>query len=388
MRGCGAKAPLVLVSAIDFAEFPGTLPRFTNPQPRTLVHKLITSLAILVAFTASSLGADAYKWSVQYLIDNSQSVFGNPQKKLPRRNRGLALSPDGHYLYAGYIHSHDGQGEVRKIAVESQEYEVATESVVSGPTGKAIATDDKGRVYMSDRSGVLIYDADLEQELDHVKVGACEGIALAREGGRLLMFTSDRERGNITRWAIAEDGDVLGEIKPSGFDGSGVFHVPGSRSLRGLKVDTTGNIWVCDYEAGMVFRVRKDGKDVKSIEIGTPVDLAFDGNRVFVTRGLERTITVLDRDLVVIGNLNVPWEELELSTVGNNQTGALCGIVTVPGKGFYVANEGGQTANQQSTYGEADDFAELVGEKVIRDAKNDDNEPILKATAVSSAASR
>ncbi len=344
--------------------------------------KLTITLVLLFTITATGFAAEAYKWSVQYIIDNSQSVFGNPQKKLPRRNRGLALSPDGRFLYAGYIHGFEGRGEVRKILVDEADYEAATENVLSGPTGKAIATDDTGRVYMADARGVLIYDASLEEELDHVLMSNCDGIAVTREGGRLIMFTSDRERGTITRWLITEDGDRVVSVKPAGFDGSGVFHVPGSSSLRGLKVDSTGNIWVCDYEVDKVFRIRKDGKDVKSVEIGTPVDLAFDGGRVFVTRGIERTISVLDQDMIVIGSLNVPWQELELSAAGNNQTGALCGIVTVPGKGFYVTNEGGQTADQRSIYGKADDFADLVDERVIRDSKSDDNEPILKATAV------
>jgi sugar lactone lactonase YvrE len=366
------------------------------------VLKLITSLAVLAAVTINGQAADAYKWSVQYIIDNSQSVFGHSQEKLPRRNRALALSPDGRYLYAGYTQGSESRfiarkksvelgdhvGEVRKIAVEVSSFEEATESVLSGPTGKAIATDDKGRVYMADRSGVLVYDADLERQLDHIKAPGCEGIALARDGGKLLMFTSSRADGTITRWLITEDGDGIASVKPNGFDGSGVFRVPGAESLRGLKVDATGNIWVCDYEAGMIFRIRKDGKDLKSTEIGSPMDLAFDGNRVFVTRGPERMITVFDRELVIVGSLNVPWQELALSASGNNQTGALCGIVTVPGRGFYVANEGGQTANQQSIYGKADDFADLVSGEVIRDAKNDDNEPILKATAVSTTAAR
>jgi len=350
------------------------------------VLKFITSLALLSALTATGVAADAYKWSVQYIIDTSQSVQGNPQAKYPRRNRSLALSPDGRFLYAGYVQSFEGRGEVRRIATDEADYEAATDNVLAGVTGKAVATDDKGRVYMSDRKGVVVYDERLENEISHVLTGATDGIALVREGGKLLMFTADRSRGDLNRWVVTEDGDGISGIEKAGFDGSGVFHVPNSRSLRGLKVDSTGNIWVCDYEAGKVFRVRKDGKDVKSADIHTPMDLAFDGDRVFVTRGLERTIAVLDKDMVVIGSLNVPWQELELSTLGNNQTGALCGIVTVPGKGFYVANEGGQTADQKSVYGKADDNAELVEGKVFRDMKNDDNEPILKATAVTTTA--
>lgn len=386
---------VAVVRAIDFAANPGTL-RSTSETSATLtVTKLIpTSLALLFTTALTSLGADAYKWSVQYIIDNSQPVQGLSQKKFPRHNRGLALSPDGRYLYAGYIHSWNGEGEVRKIAVdrqdwvERQDFEAETYNVLPGPNGKAVATDDKGRVYMSDRRGVLIYDADLRQEIDHVLAGTCNGIALTREGGKLVMFTSERERGDVMRWAITEEGDQITHITPAGFDGTGVFHVVGARSLRGLKVDAAGNIWVCDNDGGKIFRIRKDGKDVRSAEVKTPMDVAFDGDRVFVTGGSERKITVMDKEMVIIGNLSVPWQELELSFYGNNKTGSLCGIVTVPGKGFYVANEGGQTADQKSIYGKADDLAELVEGKVFRDNANDDNDPILKATAVVTTAAK
>jgi sugar lactone lactonase YvrE len=353
-----------------------------------LVPTPLASIALFLALTAASLAADAYKWSVQYLIDNSEAVEGRSQMKFPRRNRGLALSPDGKYLYAGYHHSWNGQGEVRKIAVDVPDYQMATERVLPGPLGKAIATDDKGRVYIADVHGLLIYDADLEEEQHRVHVTNCEGVAVVRENGKLLLYTSDRARSTVERWVLTEEGKRVTDATPAGFDGTGIFHVTAARSLRGLKVDARGNIWVCDYEGGRVFRIRKDGKDMNWVEVKTPMDLAFDGKRIFVTRGIERAISVIDDEMVVAGSLNVPWEELELSLYGNNRTGSLSGIVTVPGKGFYVANEGGQTGNQRSTYGTADDLAEIIEGKVFRDATNDDNEPILKATAVITTAAK
>jgi hypothetical protein len=73
---------------------------------------------------------------------------------------------------------------------------------------------------------------------------------------------------------------------------------------------------------------------------------------------------------------------LELSPTGNNRSGALGGIVTVQGKGFFVSNESGQTAGQRSTYGRADDNTEMIGGTLYRDAFNDDNDPILRALEV------
>ncbi len=345
-------------------------------------NKLLLLAVTTLALTATlAPAADAYKWSVQYLIDNSQSVFGREQKVWPRRNRGLALSPDGKYLYAGYHHGGDGMGEVRRIAVEVPDYERATVAVLRGPLGKSIATDDKGRVYITDTSDVLVYDAGLEQRLFKLSTGGSDGVAVVRDGGQLLLFATVRGEGTIRRWVLTEKDDGITEAKPAGFDGTGIFKIPGASDVRGIEVDAQGSLWVCDY-AGKVYKVRKDGKDVKSVEVKSPMDVAVDGNRVFVTRGPDRSITVMDNELVVIGSLNVPWEELEVSPYGNNRLGALSGIAAVAGKGFFVANESGQTGNQKSTYGKADDKAALIDGKLFRDAEGDDNDPILKATAV------
>jgi hypothetical protein len=352
-----------------------------NTQRLTVSKALLSSILLAATLSLASAG-DAYKWSVSYIIDNSETVAGRPQMVFPRRNRGLAISPDGRYLYAGYHHSFDGHGEVRRIATEVADFGRATVSVMPGPMGKAITTDDKGRVYIADLNEIIVCDAELEHRLFRIPIGVCEGIATARDGGTLLLFTSDRETGTIQRWVLTEKDNTISDAKLAGFDGTGTFKVPNAQDLRGLKVDSKGNIWVCDLTGGHVFRVRKDGKDVKSVDMRSPIDVAFDKGRAFVTRWTDRGITVIDEELVVIGNLNVPWQELALSPFGNNRFGALSGIVTVPGKGFFVTNEGGQTAGQLSIYGKADRFSGEIEGVNFKDMRNDDNDPILKATEV------
>src|SRR5207302_5301865 len=164
---------------------------------------------------AAAAEAQAYKWSVQYLIDNSQSVFGRSQAVYPRRNRGLAISPDGRYLYAGYHQSfdpsgayrgragyHTGFGEVRRIDLTVPDYERATLGVLRGPPGKAIATDDEGRVYIADQQAIRIYDAGLSRQQFSIPVDACEGLAVTRESGALVLYATDRNRGTLGRWVL------------------------------------------------------------------------------------------------------------------------------------------------------------------------------------------
>ncbi len=78
---------------------------------------------------------------------------------------------------------------------------------------------------------------------------------------------------------------------------------------------------------------------MKSVAVPFAMDVAIDRDRVFVSRSTERMISVLDPDVNILGTLNVPWEELELSPLGNSRNGSLSGIVVLPGKGFFVASK-------------------------------------------------
>lgn len=339
---------------------------------------------LLVGASIASAG-DAYKWSLHYLIDNSRTVFGRPQKVSPRHNRGLAMSPDGQYLYAGYHHSFNNSGEVRRIRIDAKDFERATEAILPGYTSKALATDDKGRVYICDEASVVIYDAALEQRLLRIPATVCEGVATTREAGQLVLYATDREEGTLSRYVLQEADGGLAGAKLEGFDGTGIFKIPGANDLRGVKVDARGLVWVADLKGNRVIRIAPATRDIKSVSVPMPMDVAIDRQRVFVSRSTDRVITVLDDEMNVLGTLPIPWEELALSPFGNNRHGSLSGIVAVPGSGFFVANEAGQTANQRSTYGRIDDHSGMLREVAYRDVFGDDNEPILRATEVEGA---
>jgi DNA-binding beta-propeller fold protein YncE len=161
--------------------------------------------------------ADAPQWSVQYLIDNSRTVFGRTQKVSPRENRGLALSPDGRTLYAGYVHSFNNSGEVRRIVLDVADYERATVAILLGVSGKAIATDDTGRVYLGGPGGITVYDADLGRRQSSIAAGPCEGVATAREAGQLVVYATDRDAGTVQRWAVREEKGRVTSATPEGW---------------------------------------------------------------------------------------------------------------------------------------------------------------------------
>lgn len=343
----------------------------------------LLGLASLFLFEASGFAQETYKWSVQYLVDNSQAVFGHPQDVFPRQNRGLAISPDGKSLYAAYLHSFNRSGEVRRIRLDESDYESATVHVLPKTQAKAVAVDPEGRVYLAEIDQIAIYDSRLHQFQYGVDVANSEGVAVTRENGKLVLYASVRSRNVLTRWELTTNNNQVVDATPKGFDGSGEMKIPEAKSLRGVALDKKGRIWIADYDSNCIFRVSNDGKEISaSKEIITPICMAFDGDRCFVTQDRERQITITDLDMNPVGTLSVPWEELSLAPLGNNRTGALAGIVVAPGQGFYVSNSGGQTAGQRSTYGKEDRNSGVIDGKFYTDTIWDDNEPILHGVLI------
>jgi hypothetical protein len=355
-------------------------------------------LAVMAVATSARCAApQAYKWSVQYLIDNSQPVFGRPQIVYPRGNRALAISPDGNFLYAGYIQSFNhgtdldsknsrltNSGEVRKIDLRVADFEDATKAVLPYRQPKALAVDDQGHVYLADGKSIDVYNADLESLILSIPMDNCNGVAATREGGDTVLYATERSKGELHRFLI-DTRFLSGGSKatPAGLGGNGVIAIQGARSLRGVAVDGKGRIWMADEEADKVFRVDADGSNPVSADVKKAMMIAFYDDTALVTRGTDLEIALVTPDMVVAGTLSVPWEELELAPYGNNRDGSLSGIAVIPGgKGFYVVNEHGQTANQKSTYGKTDQNSEVIGGKLYTDAFQDDNEPILRAVPV------
>jgi hypothetical protein len=367
---------------------------FLSRNRSALIVITLLSGAVLPGHAAAP---QAYKWSVQYLIDNSQPVFDRSQEVYPRANRALAISPDGNYLYAGYTQSFNNgwdlqlrnsrstnTGEVRKIDLRIADYEDATKEVLPNHRAKAIAVDDQNHVYLAEGEMIEVYDADLKRPLLTIPMQVCDGVAVTREGGDTVLYATERDLGELHRFLI-DTRWVSGGCRatPAGLGGNGFIKVQGAKSLRGLAVDPKGRIWMADLDGNRVLRVDKNGSNQTSVEVAKPIAIAFYDDTALVTQYTDNQIALVSADMVVTGNLSVPWEELELAPLGNGHDGALSGIAVIPGgKGFFVANEHGQTANQKSTYGRTDQNSEVIRGKLYTDAFQDDNDPILRAVPV------
>ena len=311
-----------------------------------------------------NIDLDNLGWSVQILIDQSEIVFDAPQHSRPRDNRGLAISPDGTYLYAGYNNSLYAGGEVRRIDLTLVGNVEPFVSRVTGVRGKSIAVDDVGRVYLAEGSRIQVYDPSLLTPLFTIAdLTQTEGVAVTRQEGQLVLYNSDRTDGTLEKRILTEDGDgISGATLDVNFGTNGSIVL--AENLRGVEIDNKDRVWVAGYGNDTVYRVSGDGATVDTLSVSNPIDIGFDGHVMLVTRYTDRLISRFEADtLESLGaDLTAPWDDLELDSGGD---GALSGIVVIPGEGFYVANEAGQTLPFEEPPGSGN-FV-------------DDNDPILFA---------
>ena len=338
------------------------------------------AIAVTLLLCTAVQAAPDYDWSVQYMIDESQTVLGDSQFDWPRDNRGLAISPDGRYLYAGYNNG-SGLEQVRRIDLLEADYTDATVGQVKGLRGKAIATDDQGRVYMAEGSEgyIKVYSADLTTELYSIDQTKCEGVATRREGGQLVLYTSDRSTDKLTRYVLTEDGGGgISAHAKAGLGGTGELAIIAAENLRGLEIDASGNIWIADIDADKVWRVDGGTYALTSIDnVADAMDVGFREGLVYVTQYTSRLISAFDMDTLSLDHsLTAPWAALAIDPDGQSSYGAFSGLVMVDG-GFYVTNEAGQTADEKSTYGRDDANSGWIGEDYYTDLYADDNEPIF-----------
>jgi hypothetical protein len=332
---------------------------------------------------AETIDYNSLDWSVQYLIDQSQTVLGVNQFNQPRNNRGLAISSDGRYLYAGY-NNPSSTFEVRKIDLLEPDYNDATVAHVVGVSrGKALATDDQGRVYMADAAAIKIYDGGLTAQQFLISGSSMEGVAVVRQGSDLALYSSDRTTGNLSKYLLTETGpSITGAALDLSFNGTGSINL--STNLRGVEVDPlTGNIWVADIDSDVVDVVSPAGVLLGTVSVDDPIDIAFDEGTALVTRSTDLLISRFDTTTHGSNgtDLAAPLAALLLTaTPATGGPGALEGIVTIPG-GFYVAGDGINTANERSTYGRVDGESGFIGPDFYTDMTHDDNDAILFAYA-------
>jgi len=221
------------------------------------------------------------------------------------------------------------------------------------------------------RSGVLAY-----QSADEALVGQLTWID--KSGKPLATLPLDIAVQNPT--LSTDESSIVGE-RPSGGRDIWIANLKRGSMTRVTFDETldTSAVWSNDGSR-VAFRRAEKGilavdsagagnPEVLTEEAGDPMSWSADGK--FLLYAYQRKLFVLEID------------SKKTVSVGSTNGVTTQGRFSPDGKYIaYVANEAGQTAGQRSIYGKADDDADIVEGKVYRDSHGDDNDPILKATAV------
>lgn len=348
------------------------------------------------------------QWGVQNIVDNDDAPFGlgqGPGAGEPRNARGLALSPDGLFVYLGY----NQHRQIRKIdlsvadpadscGVVAEVHFSSSSCSIGGYTGtclpdsldnpKALATDDVGRVYATRSTQIQIFDANLTTLILSITgFSTTNGIHVARrDASSFYVYAADRGLDEVYRMILDETtigagGSVTrASLLDPTFDTDGIVHVgldsagAASNDLRGLASDADGNVWAAEND-GTLFLISPDGSTVTKRALAEAFDVAIDGDQVFVTTG-GRTVTVIDRtDInVVLATLTPPLGSMLLEP----SVGSATGIDLIPGNTIFAAIEGGSSAPQS---GESSFSNVNCGGADPNPAADDDNDPILIAEA-------
>jgi len=354
------------------------------------MKKLITICAVVTMLVGggmvrADIDLSSPAWSVEHIINNSETVFGVDQGNFgmngPRSNRSLALSPDGNFMYLGYG---DPGWFVRKVEigyapgdnVNSVKAQLGlTDEGKSLNWAKSLATDDQGRVYITRNLEIQVYDANLTTRLLTVTgFSKAEGVHVARaDTGKVYLYNTERNltSGQLKRMELTEATDFVGgtvawsgDASFGGGDGMADLGTGQFDDCRGIATDADGRVWVAEND-NFLIRIASDGGSSTSIGLSDAFDVAIDGNKVFVSQDDDKTVSIINATtMALLDTLSVPFATLQLDEGGQSGYGTLGGIDVVSNSALFVSNEYGQTLDPSA-------YSTYAG---------DDNEPVLKVT--------
>jgi len=336
-------------------------------------------------------------WNTQHIVDVDDVIFGVNQSaavdSAPRNIHGLALSPDEQYLYLSYT-----QPTTRRLVRKIKLNETSTGSVDpannhaavvaqldlgTGAPAKALATDDKGRVYLARPHKIWIYKSDLSAALYIIDgFTNCAGVAVTRESGKLVVYATEVTPQLLKRFELTEGpGEKIIASTKAGLDGNGEILIKdainnlNAISPRGLDVQINGTIWVADFGAHRVFRFNPDGSAIVSLGANRAMDIAIDEARgeVYVSQSTLRRIKVFDLNGTHLGFMAPAVADVDLD--GETGFGELSGLDVASCQRLFVSNEKGRSI---LTGDPLDSPFSDSGDN--NDVKAADTDPVLVAT--------
>jgi hypothetical protein len=279
-----------------------------------LLAQLACAVGVNAVLAATASAAFNLTWNVAY---NQTSSTTNQLRAME-----VSDQPGNNSVYVGMIQTTGGNRDVYQFSTTAPLPQASpiAHSGGSNDQPKAIATDDRGNVYVGDRisggtSGkISTFTTNLGSSTSTTTNVALEqfgGLASAHFGGHYYLYaTREATTANsgsvgaqIRRYIVDNPGTP---VLDNTFGLAGVYTIPGTtpggvvpgiaETLRGIDVAADGTIFATNRDTGTVYRISANLSTVTSAAVPKAMDVALFGGLAFVTsyNGANSLIRVLD----------------------------------------------------------------------------------------------
>jgi hypothetical protein len=299
-----------------------------NRGPATLfgLTRVFGALAISIAGAAAADAAFTLTWNVAYDQTNATT----------NQLRAVEVSEQAgnDSVYVGMIQT---TGNGRRLFQFDTD---APHSQLSATPGrndqpKAIATDDRGNVFVGDRisggnSGqITTFTSSLGSPTStstNVPTKQFGGLATAHFGGHYYLYATREATTAVSGSAVGAEirryivDNPNSPVLDTTFGTSGIFTIPGTtgssgaKTLRGIDIAPDGTIFTANRDEGLVHRISSDLTSVITKNLTGAMDVSLFNGMAFVTsyNGASSLIRVYH-----MGNLAVD-SDITISALGLN----------------------------------------------------------------------
>lgn len=231
--------------------------------------------------------------------------------------RSVALSNDENSIYIGYIQTTGGGRRVYQHDTSSP-YGLLNTHVSGNDQPKAIATDDRGNVFVGNRisgnadSFIQSFSSSLSSiSSTSAASPVIGGLAVHRIGNDYYAYAAYEGSGLIQRYNIT---NPLAMTLDTSFGTGGSFNISGGTDLRGIEIASDGTIYVASRDANRVWKVSSDLSSASFVTLNRAMDVAIYGNKLYATsytgaNSLIRSYNLSDLSFV---------ENITISTLDGN----------------------------------------------------------------------
>jgi hypothetical protein len=240
-------------------------------------------------------------------------------------------------VYYSYIQTTGNNRQVNRVS-DASPYATLNTLGNLGDQPKAVATDDRGNVFIAFRnsgntssylqSSTATFGSSSNSAGTSPVIG---GITAYSSGSTYYALAGFESGGLIRRYDVTTPGTMALDTT---FGALGSYSIPGASDIRGVEVDAAGNIFAASRGDNKLYRVSADLSTVNSVNLTRAMDVALYGGNAYVTsyNGTNSLISVYDTttlalvDTITISLLdgnpysrgsNEGWSGIDIDSTGH-----------------------------------------------------------------------